>query len=82
MAAAVAEPRQGALIAHRGDSSLFIDPNSLAMLVIDPAVLQTLDRHFEEDLERCEELRAEAMRHRGPVRKLTSRVVSLFRQEM
>ena len=29
--------RQGALIAHRGDSSLFIDPNSLAMLVIDPA---------------------------------------------
>ena len=29
--------RQGALIAHRGDSSLFIDPNSLALLVIDPA---------------------------------------------
>ncbi len=29
--------RQGALIAHRGDSSLFIDPSSLALLVIDPA---------------------------------------------
>lgn len=29
--------RQGALIAHRGDSTLFIDPNSLAMLVIDAA---------------------------------------------
>ena len=28
--------RPGALIAHRGDSSLFIDPNSLAMLVLDP----------------------------------------------
>ncbi|HYC50079.1 MAG TPA: hypothetical protein VEB19_03120, partial [Gemmatimonadaceae bacterium] len=28
--------RPGALIAHRGDSSLFIDPNSLAMLVIGP----------------------------------------------
>ena len=28
--------RQGALIAHRGDSTLFIDPGSLAMLVIDP----------------------------------------------
>ena len=29
--------RQGALIAHRGDSTLFIDPNSLAMLLIDPS---------------------------------------------
>ncbi|MEK7403215.1 MAG: hypothetical protein AABZ80_12740, partial [Gemmatimonadota bacterium] len=28
--------RQGTLIAHRGDSSLFIDPASLALLVIDP----------------------------------------------
>jgi len=28
--------RQGTLLAHRGDSSLFIDPNSLALLVIDP----------------------------------------------
>lgn len=28
--------RAGALIAHRGDSSLFVDPNSLSLLVIDP----------------------------------------------
>ena len=28
--------RQGTLIAHRGDSTLFIDPTSLALLVIDP----------------------------------------------
>jgi hypothetical protein len=29
--------RQGSLMAHRGDSSIFIDPNSLALLVIDPS---------------------------------------------
>lgn len=29
--------RQGTLVAHRGDSSLFIDPMSLALLVIDPS---------------------------------------------
>jgi hypothetical protein len=30
-------PRPGGLIAYRGDSTLFIDPASLSMLVIDPA---------------------------------------------
>lgn len=29
--------RQGALIPHRGDSTIFIDANSLAILIIDPA---------------------------------------------
>ena len=29
--------RPGALLPHRGDSSLFIDPSSLALLVIDPS---------------------------------------------
>jgi hypothetical protein len=30
-------PRPGGLIAYRGDSTLFVDPASLSMLVIDPA---------------------------------------------
>ena len=56
--------------------------DELVMLVIDPPVLTTLDRHFTEDLQRSVELRAEHMRRSGPLRKLASRFVSLFRQEM
>ena len=56
--------------------------DELAMLVMDPGVLATLDRQFDEDLERSLELDAGRLRHRGPLRKLESRFVSLFRNEM
>ena len=56
--------------------------DELVMLVIDPPLLATLDRHFEEDRRRSIEFDIDSLEHRGPVRKLTSRFVSLFRQEM
>jgi len=56
--------------------------DELVMLVIDPPLLTTLDQQFTADLERSVELHADQMRRRGPVRKLASRFVSLFRQEM
>ena len=56
--------------------------DELVMLVLDQDLVATLDRHFEEDLTRSLEIRAEAISHRGPLRRLESRFVSLFRQEM
>ena len=56
--------------------------DELAMLVIDPGVLATLERQFAQDLERAVALDPDQLRHRGPFRKLESRFVSLFRNEM
>lgn len=56
--------------------------DELVMLVIDAEILATLDRHFEEDIQRAVEMDASDVRHRSPVRKLASRFVSMFRQEM
>jgi cardiolipin synthase len=56
--------------------------DELVMLVMDAGVLATLDRQFDEDLTRSLELDATQLRHRGPLRRLESRFVSLFRHEM
>jgi len=55
--------------------------DELALLILDPAVLAELLRHFEEDCARSLELRPEQIRRRPLGRKALSRLASLFHHE-
>jgi cardiolipin synthase len=56
--------------------------DELALMVIDEEILATLERHFEEDRERCVEMSARRFRERGMIRRAKAKVVNLFRHQM
>lgn len=56
--------------------------DELALLIMDEEVLREVDRHFEEDCARADEMRAEDYRRRGLLRKFLAKFLGLFRQQM
>lgn len=56
--------------------------DEVALLILDETVLSELDRHFEEDCSRAEELRAEDFRRHGLFRKIKAKTMGLFRHQM
>lgn len=56
--------------------------DELALVVIDRGLAETLDRHWSEDLERCEETTLRMFDSRGPIRRLREWVARPIRSNV